>query len=452
MTKLPHLLLFALFSLLCAAGCRDREAPKAKPTQAPTQETVPAGDPTWAERLPSVASAVKVSLETTAGIVELTADGKVRVAATPTTAELGDPLAKARFSARDAVVTELGLPVRPKREAPALEGTGVQAEQGSAAGSAASNPFDELSARLGHPMPASSAPTAAPARQTTAFALAHPHDVSAGVIVLADPKAPASALVEILAQTGGFIAVRTSTGVGALPFAFDRQEPARVAPYTPWLELYPDEPRVLVNVLGNAPPPADRLDDALKASNAKALDVLVSPTTTVGDLVKQLDVVRAAGVEAIGLGRALDLASPATTERIAAGPRVLAWDFFMVGMDKTSPVPFRAAFDATLPRILDCYKRALDKAPSAASHGRVELTVVPDGRVGDVIANTGIGKELTICVTREIKKAAFPKIAVPTKITAQLAFVNAAAGESSPSTNAAGSAGSAAPAGSDSAR
>jgi hypothetical protein len=297
----------------------------------------------------------------------------------------------------------------------------------AAEGSAAmTNPFDELFARLAHPAPATSVPDPAPSRQTKAFAIAHPHDVSAGVVVLAEAGAPATKLVDVLSQTGGFILVRKGTDLGALPFAFDRQPPPHATPNKPWVELRLGATIELETVASKPIPVAsvDKIGEAVAATGMNAVDVLVAEDTNVEQLIAVADQLRGAKVEAIGLGRAPAPDSPEATARGEHGPRLLAWDFFMQHMDKVDPGPFRAAFDAALAPIHTCYVQSLAKKPGSSGTGRVELTVTPDGKAGETTGSaTALGADVSKCIVASFKKGTFPKVATPLRLGAQLVFI-----------------------------
>jgi hypothetical protein len=396
------LLVVALFAALFAVGCKDKAHPPAT-KETPTTTATPAA-PSLDALATVQGTGPKVLLDTVAAVVEIKADGSVS--------------SKGATVALPSIAKTLGLPEIAKRRPSAFAADGAT---GSGSDTSA-NPTDVQFAQLGHPEPATSVPVQTP-RVTTAFAIAHPFDVSAGVVVFADAKAPATALVDVLAATGGFIAVKRGAELGALPFAFDRQEPPFVAPNRPWLELRLGKPMLLAVVPG-LPMQSDmnKLDEVIKGSGMKALDILVAADSTVADVVAAAELARGAGIDAIGLGRIGAPNTPETMTRDYAGPRVLAWDFFMQNQDKTDPTPFHTAFDATLAPVHACYEKALGTAKDLGGTGRIELVVETTGKVADLQA-TGVPKPLAACASTALGKAAFPPIATPVKITAQLAFV-----------------------------
>jgi hypothetical protein len=426
-TKLPLLACVAIGLVGCKGKAGDDKPARTAPvvTEKPA---LPYPD------MPTVEGAgPKLMLETISGAVMIDAKGSIQIGSLQSTPgkptiivtksevtidgkTIGTPT-----SAVPTLAKDLGLPDITKRRPSAF---GAEGAAGSGS-DASANPTDLQFAQLGHPEPATSVPVQTP-RVTSAFAIAHPFDVSAGIVVFADAKAPATSLVDVLSVTGGFIAVKRGTEVGALPFAFDRQEPPFAAPNKSWLELRLGKPSILAVVPGT-PMPSDmnNLPETIKASGMKALDILVAADSTVADLVAAIELARGAGIEAIGLGR-----SPAQNEMLTreyAGPRVIAWDFFMQNMDKTDPTPFRTAFDATLQPVHDCYAKQLATTANAktqptTSTGRIELVVETTGKVADLQA-TGVPKPLAACAGAALEKATFPPVATPVKITAQLAFV-----------------------------
>jgi hypothetical protein len=386
---------------LVAVGCKD----KAHPPATKETPTTPTPATPSVDTLATVqGTGPKILLDTVTAVVEIEADGSIS--------------SKGTTVALPSLTKTIGLPEIAKRRPSAFAAEGASGSSGDAS----ANPTDVQFAQLGHPEAATSVPVQAP-RVTTAFAIAHPFDVSAGVVVFADAKAQATALVDVLAATGGFIAVKRGTELGALPFAFDRQEPPFVAPNRPWLELRLGKPMVLAVVPG-LPMQSDmnKLDEVIKSSGMKALDILVAADSTVADLVAAAELARGAGIDAIGLGRIGAPNTPETMTRDHAGPRVVAWDFYMQNQDKTDPAPFHTAFDATIAPVHACYEKELAKAKDLAGAGRIEMVVETTGKVADLQA-TGVAKPLAACASTALGKAAFPPLATPVKITAQLAFV-----------------------------
>jgi hypothetical protein len=428
-TKLS-LLVCALF----AVGCKGKAGEEKPARTAPVVTEKPAL--AYPDMAAVEGPGPKLMLETVSGAVMIDSKGAIQIGSVETNPgkptiivtksdiTIDGKTTSTPSSTLPSLAKDLGLPEVTKRRPSAFGAEGA-AGSGSGSGSgsdATANPTDVQFSQLGHPEPATSVPVQAP-RLSSAFAIAHPFDVSAGVVVFADAKAPATSLVDVLAITGGFIAVKRGTELGALPFAFDRQEPPFAAPNRPWLELRLGKPSVLAVVPG-LPMPSDmnKLPEVIKASGMKALDILVAADSTVADVVAAAELERSAGIDAIGLGRIGAPNTPETMTRDYAGPRVLAWDFFMQNMDKTDPTPFHAALDATLQPVHACYEKEVAKAKDLGGVGRVELVVETTGKVADLQA-TGIPKPLAACAGAALAKAVFPPVATPVKITAQLAFV-----------------------------
>ncbi|NVB85631.1 MAG: hypothetical protein HOV81_45120, partial [Kofleriaceae bacterium] len=284
------------------AACKDsKTSNKAKEPERGSAAAAPV-DTGWVERLPQVDDASSVILANTAGLVGIKADGTIVVAQPP--AAGAPPLGESSVSTLDQIIPALGITgVVPRTD----DAFAVEAE---------ADPF----AQLAHPAKASGAPTPAK-RETTVFSRVHPNDVTAGVVVFADARARAAILVDVLTRTGGFLAVRKGTELGGMPLSFDRQSPPAVAPDKAWLELRMGKSIDVEKVPAKAVS-VDAIDklaaDALQ--DAKAVDVLVGPETTVDELVKAIGKLRAAKVEAIGFGHVpADLAA-----RGEQGPRVLA--------------------------------------------------------------------------------------------------------------------------------
>jgi hypothetical protein len=420
--------LLLLGCALFAVGCKSKAGEEKPPRTAPVVTEKPALP---YPDMPAVEGVgPKLMLETIGGAVMIDAKGAIQIGTVDTNP--GKPtiiVSKSDVTVDGKSVTtpsstlqslakNLGLPEITKRRPSAF---GAEGAAGSGS-DASANPTDVQFAQLGHPEPATSVPVGAP-RLSSAFAIAHPFDVSAGIVVFADAKAPATSLVDVLAITGGFIAVKRGTEVGALPFAFDRQEPPFAAPNRPWLELRLGKPSVIALVPG-LPMPSDmnKVTEIIKTSGMKALDILVAADSTVADLVAAIELARTSGIDAIGLGRIGAPNTPETMTRDYAGPRVIAWDFFMQNMDKTDPTPFHTALDATLQPVHDCYGKELVKSKDLGGVGRIELVVETTGKVADLQA-TGVPKPLAACAGAALAKAAFPPVATPVKITAQLAFV-----------------------------
>jgi hypothetical protein len=393
------LLLLAVLAL----GCRDSKKQQADQTKGQASTPTATQDPAWIDRLPEVATAdAKVMLETTVGIVGIQQDGSIVVARPPATAAADprsvttDPLAGATPVQLATLTKTLGIAPAPPR---------AESAYAPAAGSGddAVHPIDAQYGRLGHPSQASGAP-APPKRATNVFALVHGNDVSAGVIVLADARAPAAVLLDVLAQTGGFLAARKGRELTAVPLAFDRQAPAAVAPDKPWTEVRLGSPIEIETVPSAATrvPAVDKLADAVKQP---ALDVLVAPTTTIQDLVATVGHLRAAKVEAIGFGRAPEPQSAQAGARGEHGPRVLAWDFAVQGPGDTAAL--RAAFDGALEPIRTCYAKELAKSPQLAATARVQF-LIPERKPVVAIDVRDAPRPLATCITTAVKAVKFP--------------------------------------------
>jgi hypothetical protein len=376
-------------------GCSDKkpskkaDPPPATPPAAPGAVSI--------GRLPELADGdTKIQLDTTAGAVGIDAAGKITVKAAPV-GPAADPLAGGKDTQLAELASALGMtPPKPRTATFAtLEGQG--------SGSADGNPTDVLFAKLGHPVDASGAPPP-PVRATSAFGLVHAYDVSAGVVVFADAQAPAAALVDALAQTGGFVAVRKGQELRALPVAIDRQPPAPVAPGRPWVEVRLGKAIELEVVPGKpvAVASLDKLGEAVTAAKADAIDLLVAADTKVQDVVTAIGQLRAAKVEAIALGRA-----PADAgSRGDQGPRVLAWDFFLQDSARPDPAPFRAALDGSLEAMRKCYRDALAKTPDLAGTARLQFFLGAKGLTTSEAKE--VPKALEQCVLGAIKLAKLP--------------------------------------------
>ncbi len=393
--------LVAVALVLCA--CKDKAPAKQAPKT--TEHPAPAVAPLPVDKLvDNPVAGPRVSTHMLRGIVVIAADGSLQVRSAK-----GDAATKL-----DTLAKDLDLPDVTKRKPAAFA-----AEAGS--GSAEDiNPIDAQSAALGHPEPASGVPVP-PQRQTTAFAIAHPHDVDAGIVVLADAAAPAGVLVDVLAATGGFIAVKRGPELGALPFAFDRQEPPFAPPTKRWLELQLGKPSIIQLVPGaEMPSDMNDLGEIIKTTKVNALDILVAPDSKVADVVGAIELARGAGISAIGLGRVAPPTALDASSRKSKGHRVLAWDFFMQNQDKTDVTPFRGAFDAALEPIHACYEKQTVKGTLEGT-AKLEMLVETTGKVAD-LQLTGVPKPLASCVGDAMKAATFPPVATPVKVTAQLAF------------------------------
>jgi hypothetical protein len=441
----------AIASSLAASACKgkDKDAGGGKRAGSAASAAQPADRGPWLSRLPEVGDGglVGLQLSSAAGLVEIRADGSVRVAQAPSTTSAlpsgalsgppqpdlstepagpgtPSPLASARAAVPAEVAGALGLPAVAQRT-PSVIGS-----VDGAAPADSDNPIDALFARLGHPEPALGAPPP-PARLTKAFAIAHPHDVTAGVIVFADAQAPARVLVDVLAQTGGFVAIRKADTLGALPYAFDRAAPPTGTPDQTWTEARlrsggDAQLSIEVETVPGVPAavPAIDVGEVITATGAKAVDVLVGPNTTVADVVRTLDQLRVAKLEAVGLGLAPAADSPDASARGSReiGPRVLAWNLDMVEVDPTVADAFQAALAAALEPIRACYQAALGKTHDLAGTAQLQVIVAPGSNkaAADVI---GLPPQLTSCVTSTIKATPFPKAPQSgARATARLAF------------------------------
>ena len=354
--------------LAALASCKGKESAKQAPAQ--TGSAQPAGgDARWAEKLPSVSGGDMQMLTSYAiGLVSIAVDGSLQLAAAPAKSATDprtpgpDLFVGAKPVALDKLGEELGLPPIVARPESAL-GV-IEAGSAGSGSAAAENPVDAAFARLGHPVTAGGAP--APAKRlTTAFALAHPNDVSGGVMVFADARAPAGALVDVLAQTGGFLAVKNGAKLGALAVSVDRHAPVPVAPNKPWFELRLGKTIELESVPAKpiTVESLAKVGDAAKAAGVSAVDVLVGPDTKVQDVVTAVEQLRAANVDAIGLGRVPDAEAGTRGEQ---GPRVVAWDFYMADIDDAAAPHYQAALDPAYEPMRVCYRAALAKNPVSA--------------------------------------------------------------------------------------
>jgi hypothetical protein len=388
-------------------GCNDSKT-KTKPSE-PTQGSAApaASDTKWVERLAETDEVTKLSLEMSAGLVGIKADGSIHAGkAQP----LGTPpLSDAVETKLDQLVAALGIAPMGKPHddsMAALEASG------------AADPFMQLA----HPSRASGAPAPAK-RESTAFAIKHPHEVSAGVVVFADAKAPATVLVDVMTQTGGFLAVRKGQELGALPLSFDRQGPPAVAPDKSWIEVRIGKTVDIEKVPSKAAT-VDSIDKLAEAmQDATAIDILVGPETTVQDLVNVVGKLRATKIDAIGFGRAPAAGTPQAAARGEQGARVIAWNFNVQGQGDVAGI--RGAFDATLESIRACYGKALEKKKDLAGTAQVQLLVTEKAGVekADV---TGVPPVLVQCVAPALKAAKIPASGVAGNvISARLSFLPA---------------------------
>jgi hypothetical protein len=397
------LLLVAVTSLV--AGCKDSKT-KTKPSEPTGGSAAPAvSDTKWVERLAESDEVTKLSLEMSAGLVGIKADGSIYAGkAQP----LGTPpLSDAAETKLDQLVTALGI-------AP----TGKPHDDSMAALEAPGD-ADHFT-QLAHPSRASGAPTPAK-RESTVFAIKHPHEVSAGVIVFADAKAPASALVDVMTQTGGFLAVRRGQELGALPLSFDRQGPPAVAPDKSWIEVRIGK-TIEVEKVPSKAFVVDSIDKLAEAvPDATAIDMLVGPETTVQELVTAIGKLRATKVDAIGFGRAPAPGSPQAAARGDQSARVIAWNFNVQGQGDVAAI--RAAFDGTLETIRACYGKALEKKKDVAGTAQVQLLVTEKAGVEKVDV-AGVPPALVQCVAPALKAAKIPASGVAGNvISARLSFL-----------------------------
>jgi hypothetical protein len=396
-----------LIALLAAVGCKDKKQPESQP--APGAK--PASD-AWIEQLPELTTGTsQLLIRHASNVVRIAADGSISAGATPETV---------KTVTLDGLEAALGLvPVVPRRD------TGFASVEGGTLG--LENPTDIKFAKLGHPALASGYPTL-PNRLTSAYAIAHPSDVSGGIIVLAEAAAPATVLVDVLAKTGGFVAVRTGKTLAALPLAIDRHPPAAIVPTHRWHELRLTKPIEL----GQIPSYHDVLDtlDAAKVTELKtdAIDLLVAPETKVQDVVNGVRTLRAANIDAIGFGRAPAAGSPdAEARKRDHAWYTIAWDF-AVAADKLDPAPLRAAFDALLEPMGSCYvsnafsKRPKTKAPVLGNTVRAKFVVHANQKV-DSIDVTGADAAVTKCVIDLLAAGKFPKPASAVQLDVRIAFV-----------------------------
>jgi hypothetical protein len=405
------------------AGCKDN---KTKPTAQTGSAAQPASDPAWAQKLPSVSGGeTALLLKYAIGLVRIDAAGKLQVAEAPRVAAAdprtpgADPIAGGKPVELGDLGNALGLPPIVPRPESAL---GVVETAGS--GSAAEqNPADLAYAKLGHPVAATGSPVP-PKRMTGAFALNHPNDVSGGVIVFADASAPATALVEVLAQTGGFLAVRNGDKLGALPIALDRHAPAPGAPGKPWFEVRLGAgPLELEAVPSKAIQIAaiEKLGEAVKAANATAVDVLVGPQNKVQEVVSVVEQLRGAGVEAIGLGW-LPGADGGT--RGDQGPRLVAWDFYMADTDKDVAAKFKAALEPAWEPMRTCYRALLAKPPEVSGTATLEVFVGGNGKVAGS-ESRNVSPAIANCAATAVKPLQFPMPPTPggAKLSVTIAFL-----------------------------
>jgi len=377
-----------LIALAAAAGCKSKQEP-AKKTPAP--QPAPTAPTAWREHLPELADGKRaLALDQASGVVAIAADGSLSLGKPG-----AEPLAAATPIKLDGLEAALDLPpVAPRRDADfaAVEGATPGLE----------NPTDIVFAKLGHPALSSGSP-APPHRLTSAFAIAHPNDVSGGIVVIADANAPAAVLVDVLAKVGGFVAVRSGKDLGAVPLAIDRHPPAATRPDQRWHEVQ------LVKTIEKVPA-------------TDALDVLVQPQTTVQDLITAIGALRAAKVEAIGLGRAPAAGSPDAAARDYIGPRVTAWNFAVVSPEKLDAAPIRTAFDATLEPMQKCYASALMKqAKSKRAPQTAQIAfALPPGKKPIVV--DGVDAAVAKCVEDAVRAGSFTTPSSAAQVEVRLSF------------------------------
>jgi hypothetical protein len=405
-----------VFALALVAGCRDKSR-KQHGAGATQGSATSQGDPAWLDRLPVLASGEQpVRLQYAAGLVKLGADGTIHVA-TPAaesgsgsgsgSASASDPFAGGKQVQIAGLEDALGLvAIPPRAESP--YGVIDSRETGSGSAAASGESSDAALAALGHPVAASGAPRP-PTRVTTAFATRHPHEVSGGVVVFADAKAPAGALVDVLAHTGGFLAVHHGTQLAALPLALDRHAPALVAADRTWVEIRLDGAIEVEQVPSKSVPAAsiDQLIPALAPYSPTAVDILVGPNARVQDVVDVLQALQGSKVAAFGFGRL-----PQNSDELAArgdhGPRVVAWNFFSPTIDAAALPKVREAFDKALEPMRGCYRDALAKTPDLDGVANVDFTIASNTKLAGATAK-GAPPALATCVTTALEAAAFPQ-------------------------------------------
>ncbi|HEY5949678.1 MAG TPA: hypothetical protein VIV40_29490, partial [Kofleriaceae bacterium] len=387
--------------ILAATGCKDKPKPAKQPPPAATAK--PPSDPAvWIARLAELPGSAPLHLQDASGVVGIAADGSLSVG--KTTPDAATTL--------DALPGALGIaPAAPRPEVEFLDVVG------NAPG--LENPTDIKFAKLGHPALATGSPPP-PHRLTSAFAIAHPDEVSGGVIVFADANAPAAVLVTVLSKVGGFVAVRDGKNLTALPLAIDRQPPAATRPDQRWSELRLGPTNQLEKVPAQATAVTfDELAAKVAALDSDAIDILVAPETKVGDLVRAVAQLRAAKVDAMGLGKAPAVGTPDANARGKAGPRVTAWNFSVVSVDKVDPAPLRAAFDATLERMQQCYAKQVKGKQQTAE---LAFVVGVNQKLGKLEAN-GVDAAIGKCIGEALKLASFPKSgANPVQVEARVTF------------------------------
>lgn len=245
------------------------------------------------------------------------------------------------------------------------------------------------------------------------------------VLVVASPRAPASALLEVVtAIPGALLAVVHEERLRALRVGFPRRvfgalDDAR--PSWAWIEVRLGGDGVAIEAV---PGPATtvpwvqgQVDGAAVArayQEARArlgearrdVDVLVAEGAEVQHLVDALAALDGAGALVVSLGKAPAAGSPEAGKRGRRIASVRPGQLQVVGdLDKAH---VRRRIREELPAIKVCYERAIASRPELAGTVNTQFFVAPSGVVESASAN-GVDPEVASCVADAVRAIEFPR-------------------------------------------
>jgi hypothetical protein len=260
-----------------------------------------------------------------------------------------------------------------------------------------------------------------PARQATIageITSAKPEDVPA--VVVAAPTGKASALVQVITETRGLIAVMQGGQLRPLRIMFHPRGAVMPAEIERWFEARLEATGVVIEAVPSpsttvtwADLQAGKLTDALAGARDRGMldaqapvDVLVTPDIDVQRLIDALVALDAAGAKVIGLGLAPKPGSDEAKLRGRTLPTISVGIPIAQGdLDKAT---IRAKVRKHKLRLTYCYEKTLLAKPTLTGTVMVQFIIRPNGKVASA-SSSGVDPDLASCVAEVIKKIEFPK-------------------------------------------
>ncbi len=228
-------------------------------------------------------------------------------------------------------------------------------------------------------------------------------------LIVASPRAKATAVVAAVEHTGGSILVAVGGDVKPLRLQFASTVPAMESRVAKWIEVRVTATDLAIEVVPDIPTPVKQLSDLAPSYQPLAkkypeavVDVLVGSDVDTQRLIDVLAALDLAGARTIALGPAPAVADPLRDRRILA---------FSIGQPTANgdlpKADIKQVVRDARPLLRACYEAALATNPELAGTVMVQFFIDPTGKVA--VSNGSGVPEVAPCIAKAIGALVFPK-------------------------------------------